>query len=367
MSVYEREGSPFWWYSITLPDGRRLRGSTKEKTKRQARLVAAEIEQTELARPRRDSAWRLRHVLGTYWTEHAQSLDSASDVFFHFELLSDFLGPDLLMEDLTTALLLDYRAARRGGSIKATAEMIADRGDAWRGRMLDARGFIKPVRPQTVNRDFAHLQAAMNWAAKMHLKPMPAMNWKGLKAREAPFRVRFAAADEFANLLKAAHPSMRSIILCAVTTGLRRGNILAMEWHQVDLRGSTITLSEVKGGKPHMVQIAPALRADLGRTPIKQRVGPVFDTTNYKRRWQTAVKGAGLVDFKFHDLRHTFATWARQNGADLIDICEALRHYNVSVTQRYAHVKPDSSTTAFDRVAALLASQSASQSKKRKA
>ncbi|UZW55346.1 site-specific integrase [Sphingobium sp. JS3065] len=136
------------------------------------------------------------------------------------------------------------------------------------------------------------------------------------------------------------------------------GNILAMDWHQVDLRGSTITLAEVKGGKPHMVQIAPALRAEMARTKPKDRKGPVFNTTNHKRRWSAAVKAAGLVDFKFHDLRHTFASWARQNGADLIDICEALRHHNVSVTQRYAHVKPTDTTTAFDRVAALLSSQS---------
>ncbi|MGE4324394.1 MAG: tyrosine-type recombinase/integrase [Sphingobium sp.] len=306
-------------------------------------------------------------MLGTYYEEHAQNLDSASDIFFHYEMLSAFLGRDLPIADLTTSLLLDYRAARRGGSIKATPAMLEDRVPAWRARMVDAAGFIRAVKPQTVNRDFAHLQAAMNWAAAMHLKPMPAMNWKGLKAREAPFRVRFATGDEFATLLKAAHPAMRAIILCAVTTGLRRANILDMEWHQVDLRGSTMTLRKVKGGKPHMVQIAPALRAELGRTRPKDRQGKVFDATNYRRRWASAVKDAGLVDFKFHDLRHTFATWARQNGADLIDICEALRHSNVSVTQRYAHVKPETTTTAFDRVAALLASQSASQSKKKTA
>lgn len=305
-------------------------------------------------------------MLGTHWSEHGQNLDSASDVFFHYELLSEFLGADLLMADLTTSMLLDYRAARRGGSIKGTPDML-DRNAAWRARMIDDKGNIKPVKPQTVNRDFAHLQAAMNWASKMHLKPMPEVNWKGLKAKEPPFRVRFATADEFTMLMEGAHPSLRTIILCAVTTGLRRANILGMEWHQVDLGGSTITLAEVKGGKPHMVPIAPALRAELARTPQAERKGPVFDTTNYKRRWDSAVKAAGLVDFKFHDLRHTFASWARQNGADLIDICEALRHYNVSVTQRYAHVKPNTSTTAFDRVAAIFASQSASQSKKKRA
>lgn len=366
MSVYQRDGSPFWWYSITLPDGRRLRGSTKKTLRKEARLVALEKEQAAIAAPMRDGQWRLREVLGTYWADHAQNLKSSSSIFFNYELLSEFLGSDLPIADLTSSLLLDYRAARRGGSIKATADML-DRSAAWKAKVIDAKGFIAPVAPQTVNRDFAHLQAAINWAANMHGKIMPRINWKGLKSREAPFRIRFASGDEFARLMELAHPAMRDIILCAVTTGLRRGAILSLDWHQVDLKNATITLPTMKGGKPHSVQIAPALRAALGRTRPKDRTGLVFDTTNYKRRWAKAVKDTGLVDFHFHDLRHTFASWARINGADLLDICEALAHSSVSVTQRYAHVQPNSKTTAFDRVADAFASQSASQSKKKRA
>lgn len=270
------------------------------------------------------------------------------------------------MADLTNALLLDYRSARRGGSIKATADML-DRRKAWRNRIIDDKDYIKPVRAQTVNRDFAHLQAAINWAKDMHLKQMPVINWKGLKAKEAPFRVRYASGNEFADLMEAAHPAMQQIILCAVTTGLRRSAILGMEWHQVDLTASKITLRHVKGGKPHMVDISPPLRAVLGLTAPEDRQGRVFDATNYKRRWAQAVKAAGLVDFKFHDLRHTFASWARQSGADLLDICEALKHSSVSVTQRYAHVTPEDSTTAFDRVGQIFMAHSAAQNSKKKA
>ncbi|WP_182911827.1 tyrosine-type recombinase/integrase [Sphingomonas cavernae] len=309
----------------------------------------------------------MREVLGTFWTEHAQHLSSASDIFFHFEMLSQFLGPSLPISDVTNAKLLDYRAARRGGTIEATEELVRDRPKAWRHRMITKTGFIRPVAPQTVNRDFAHIQAAMNWARDVHGKPMPTIAWTRLKSKEAPFRVRFAAATEFEQLMSGAHPAMRTIILCAVTTGLRRANILGMQWHQVDLSSCTITLPRVKGDKPHSVSIAPVLRAALARTPPNLRKGPVFDATNYKRRWQGAVKSADLRDFRFHDLRHTFASWARQNGADLADICEALDHSSVAVTQRYAHIQPETTTTAFDRVADLLASQSRSQSRKKRA
>lgn len=363
MPVYKRKGSPFWWYSFSV-EGVRFRGSTGETRERKAQLVEAEEYKKAADRRTHADAWRLREVLGVHWSEHARDLDSAGDIFFHFELLSECLGRDLPIADLTNAKLLDYRAARRGGGIKATDAMLDNRPTAWKRRMVTDSGHIRAVAPQTVNRDLAHLQAAMNWASDVHGKAMPNIAWKRLKVKEAPHRIRFAAAKEFADLMQAAHEKLRPIILTAVTTGLRRSNIFELQWHQVDLDGGTITIPDTKGGEPHLVTIAPPLRAALATTPPRARKGKVFDTTNHKRRWQAAMKAAGLVDFRFHDLRHTFASWARQNGADLADICDALGHSSVAVTQRYAHIQPDTATTAFDRVAALLTPK-ADEEKKR--
>lgn len=66
------------------------------------------------------------------------------------------------------------------------------------------------------------------------------------------------------------------------------------------------------------------------------------------------MKAAQLEDFKFHDLRHTFGSWARKAGADLLAIREAMDHSNIAMTMRYAHVDPDTEITAFDRAAATL-------------
>jgi integrase len=65
---------------------------------------------------------------------------------------------------------------------------------------------------------------------------------------------------------------------------------------------------------------------------------------------EKALNAGDVEDFRFHDLRHTFASWARQAGADIADICEALGHASISMTMRYAHIKPDEHLTAFDRV-----------------
>lgn len=360
MSIYQRTGSPYWWYDITI-NGRRLRRSTKKKNARDARLIAADALKQEADRPTRDAPWRLREVLGTYWTEHAQHLKSGSDIFLKFELLSEFLGADTPVLNIRNADIMDYRAARRGGTITLPQSSIDSRPKSWRVRFLDDDSRVKPVTAQTVNRDIANLQAAMNWAREMHGKQVPSLAWRKLKVAENPHRIRFSSAEEFARLMEAAHADLRPIILCAVTTGLRRANILDLQWHQVDLSGNTITIQHTKGGKPGAVRIAPPLRATLARTKPKDRKGKVFETRNFRRRWAAAIKAADMTDFHFHDLRHTFASWARQNGADLADICEALFHSSVSVTMRYAHIRPGQDKTAFDRVSDLLTSQSTAQ------
>ncbi len=233
-------------------------------------------------------------------------------------------------------MVMDFRAKRRGGSIK-----------------VGARTF-RPASVSTVNRDIAYLKAAFAWISTMHDQRVPALAWKRLKMTEPEHRIRFAGADEFARLIEAAHPSVQPVIVAAVTTGLRKDNLLSLEWHQVDLGRSTITIPRTKGKKPLAIRISSPLAAVLGRTPPSSRKGPVFDRTNFRKRFAAAIKQAGMVDFVFHDLRHTFASWARMNGSDLADICEAMGHSTVAVTMRYAHIKPDARDTAFDRVGQML-------------
>jgi integrase len=321
MSVRPRKGSPFLWYNFTV-NGQRFRGSTQETEIRKARLV----EEDEKHRARRASnqpkVWPLRQILGTYWEAKGKHQKGWKTVFKQFECLSDIIGADTPVTDIDASRLVDYRAKRRGAPPK--------------GRKIEER---------TVNRDFAMLRAAMTHCARLHGQPVPMIDWKALRAREAAWRKRFLSMDEW-DALRAAYPGIVPILLCAVTTGLRRANILNLTWAQVKLDRRLILLG-VKGGKEHSVRIAPALMAVLSRTPAELRKGKVFDTTNFRRRFKAALDAAEIENFKFHDLRHTFASWARQAGADIADICDALGHSSISMSMRYAHIKPDESVTAF--------------------
>lgn len=336
MPIYRREGSPHWWMSISIAGRPRFRGSTGETNERKARLVEAETEQKLKAGLKQPAAWRIRECFAAYWQEHGQHKQTEDDIFRSLEILSAHFGADTEIASITNSEIMDYRAKRRGGLVKVGHRLFGLAG------------------PSTVNRDLAYLKAALTWASTMHRQQTPALAWKRLRLVEPEHRIRFAGADEFARLVQGAHASVQPVIVAAVTTGLRKENLLSLEWHQVDLGRSTITIPRTKGKKPLAIRITAPLAAVLGRTLPPERTGRVFDATNFRKRWEAARKAAGLVDFRFHDLRHTFASWARMNGADLADICDAMGHSTVSVTMRYAHIKPDERDTAFDRVGDML-------------
>lgn len=328
MSVNPRKGSPFYWYSFSI-NGHRFRGSTGKTTKREAEEVERDAYQREKQNLRPKEDWTLQMVLSTYWTDHARDTNSAYHIEGNFAYLQRLLGKDKKTSELTSGDLMDYRAKRRG--------------EAYNGRFPKA---------YTINREFAYLRAAYEHCHRFHKQAMPDVDWKGLKAAEPTWRKRFLAREDEAPALMAALPvSAREIVICAIVTGLRKGTILRLDWDGVSLSEKTITVIG-KRNKEHTVSIPPALMAILSRKT--KREGQVFDTTNFRRRWNEAVKAAGLKNFRFHDLRHTFATWARKNGIDLATLKEALNHSDISMTMRYANVSPDEVETTFDKVSATL-------------
>lgn len=275
--------------------------------------------------------WSLHICLGSYWSEKAKHNRSAKTILAKLAALRRVLGKDTAIMALTNAQMLDYRAARRAEGLEA----------------------------HSINRDYACLKAALNHAAVMHGQQVPALAWKHIMAAEPPHRIRFLSADEYERLLGVCDPAMQKIVKAAVATGLRKDNLLSLDWKQVDLSSGRITVL-LKGNKRHSVRMTPECRAALATDTVRK--GRVFDTTAFRYRWEKAVAAAKLEDFRFHDLRHTFASWARMAGADLADICEALGHSNIAVTMRYAHIEPAHHITAFDRISARVWAQSGTQS-----
>lgn len=319
MAVRKRKGSPYYVYDFAL-GGRRYRGSTGETTRSEALTAEARIRADISNSAASENDWKMRHLAGTYLTHVATGKASERVLSYQIDFLLAGFGKNTRIADITNADVARYIARRRA-----------------------------KVSDSTVNRELTTLRAMLNYARDSWDQEIPRIKWSAHWRKEPPPRDRFLSREEYQNLLAAAHPDLRPIIIFAVATGLRRTNILHLKWADVDLSARLVRVV-IKGNKRHLVE----LRGDAFTVlaAMKKRQGDVFDRTGFRARWDKAVREAGLTDFRFHDLRHTFASWARIAGADLIDIKEALGHSDISVTTRYAHVKPGLKSSAFDLVSA---------------
>ena len=158
-------------------------------------------------------------------------------------------------------------------------------------------------------------------------------------------RVRFLSAEEYRRLFDAAAPHLQPILKIAVTTGMRHDEILGLKWTEVDLDRKEVLLENTKNDRPRVVPLPEDAVAVLVATQ-EAAMGPYVFTnpatgTRYIDVWQSfqsACRRAAIVNFRFHDLRHTFATWAVQSGMDLYRLSRILGHSSVAMTTRYAHL-----------------------------
>ena len=342
MRIYPREGSPFLWFSATVK-GRRLRRSTGETTRRAAELAAHRIVAAagEQAEPK-PTEWRLRDVIGVYWQDKGRHLKSEDATFRYFERFVAIMGKDTPIMSINERNLVAFAAKLRGTSKRGISAV-------------------------TINRHFSMLRAAMRYANRVYKATVPSIDWTTIRARENEPRVRYASAPDLAALLEAADQRIRPIIVAAVSLGLRKENILNLRWHQVDVRGRTVTVPRTKGHKPQVLRIAAPLLAALSTLPKERKADArVFNVVNFRRLWVAAKVRADMHDFRFHDLRHTFATHALMNGASLAELQRALGHSDIKTTMRYAHVEADAVASVFDRAGNAVSQTKLSQNKAHK-
>ncbi len=168
-------------------------------------------------------------------------------------------------------------------------------------------------------------------------------------------RIRYLTREEFERLYQACNNRLKPIVLLAVNSGIRLDNILSLTWKQVDLQKSVILLEHTKNGERLGLPINETLKQLL--TELKRirhisseyvfhtSTGTRFDGSKIGKWFRQALKEAGITDFRFHDLRHTFASWLVQNGVDLYIVQRLLGHKTGEMTRRYAHLAPDNLRT----------------------
>ena len=206
------------------------------------------------------------------------------------------------------------------------------------------QGLRDGLDPATINRRLAILRRVANlahrqwgWldedlASRVRLLP-------GEKARHV-----YLDAGQVKRLAAAARDRrVSSAIILAASSGLRRGELLRLEAE--DLRGGALHLPDSKSGRPRLVPLPPAVRGvrlPLGLTADELRNG--FDEARER---------AGMPHVRFHDLRHTYASWLVQTGAPLPAVRDLLGHSSLAVTGRYAHLATADLKRAVGRIAGL--------------
>ena len=218
--------------------------------------------------------------------------------------------------------------------------------------------------PATVNRYLATLRHAFNlavtdweWANKNPLQR--------IMLTEARGRDRHLSDKEITALLGAAktsdHPHLYAMVLIAITTGARRGEITGLRWGDVDLGKGRALLQQTKNTDKRTLALVPQVTAELKKIQKVRRIDSdlIFENPNNGKRtyqdiemyWREARTKAKLEDFRFHDLRHTFASRMAMDGRSLAEIAAALGHRTLAMVQRYAHLTDSHVQAAMEQTA----------------
>ncbi|NNM43140.1 MAG: site-specific integrase [Chlamydiae bacterium] len=173
---------------------------------------------------------------------------------------------------------------------------------------------------------------------------------KVTKPREPRGRVRFLSEDERASLLAACkssfNPFLYISVVLALSTGMRQAELMNLRWSDVDLRNGRVVLQETKNGERRAIPIAGLALQLLKELDSKRNIATnlLFPGKNPRKpidlrfSWEKVLAETGIKDFRWHDLRHTAASYLAMNKASLAEIAEILGHKTLSMVKRYAHL-----------------------------
>ena len=324
--MFKRSG--VWWTCIRH-NGRKIQKSLETSDRKLAKAIEAKVR-TEIVVEKyfKELVGRnktFRDMLDRLMRDHAPTVSDSQQRSYatSSKHLLKFFG-DMKLLSISSDTISEYKVLRREAGLK----------------------------PATINREVAMLSKAFSMAVK---------KWKWIacnpasdveREKEDNERDRWLTAEEEECLLEMSPKWLSDIILFNLQTGLRQDELLSLTWDRVDMLRKTIIINVTKNGKPKTI---PLNKTALGILESKAKVitirnkivfhsnsGTKIDKHNLRRAFVIAMKEAGIEDFTFHSLRHTFATRLAQGGVDLYKISKLLGHKDISTTQRYAHHCPES-------------------------
>ncbi len=326
MGLFKRGN--FWWIQLRF-NGSLVRESTHTSNKKLADQRQSQLK-LEMALGRfglgnqgirktfQELATKYMHEEAGKKTVSSQRRDKTS-----LKVLLPFFGERILTQ-ITPNMINDYKLIRKA-----------------KGRQ-----------PATINRELALAKRMFNVSIRV-------WGWAG----DNPFlkvpmetihneRIRFLTDTEFQALLNASDDWLRPLITVAAFTGLRKTNLLELEWKEVDFGNEWITVLHTKNHQPYGVPMLPIVRDTLRELSRVRHLNGTFVFTNHdgskvketklQKHFKQACKKADITNLRWHDLRHCFGSWLTQCGVDPYAIKTLMGHKDFKTTQRYAHQSPRS-------------------------
>ena len=326
MSLYRRKDSPHWWVKLSHGDAR-IQQSTGTSERRKAqeyhdKLKASLWDQAKLG-VRPSHTWNEAVIRYLAETRHKAS------------------HPD------------DIRTLRWLDPFLSGADLTAI--DREKVQHIAAAKLAEGVKPASVNRTLEVVRAILRKAA---------LDWEWIdrvpKVRMLPEpkrRVRWLTRDQADALIAALPKHLAAMVRFSLETGLRRANVTGLQWTQVDLarRCAWVHADQAKARKPIAVPLSAAavvvLRGQLGQHKdfvFAYRGKPVHQVNT--KAWRTALLRVGIKDFRWHDLRHTWASWHVQAGTPLHVLQELGGWETAEMVRRYAHLSSSHLAEYVDRM-----------------
>ena len=333
MHIYTDKRTGIKYISYTDPSGKRVRRSLRTANKSVATLKAADIIDNKKVRDSGKVSWE--GFLARYRSFLAASRSKKTAQTFEYALkkLQAFMKISFL-SDITPAqldaLAVDLKSKQKDSSKTAAG----------------------------INRNIRALKTAMRQAEFWDL--IPPQNWRKVsKFKENKGRVEFHTPAEIKQILSVFNVDWQLVVLLGCRAGLRRGEIAALKWADVDFKNNQIYVSPNKTEKHRYIPIATDLHAAL--LAAKQRaskgakfvinVGESRNSPYFLSAYYLKVTKDKL-DFRcgLHKLRHTFASHLVQQGVDLYRVSKLLGHSSIKMTEIYAHLAPSDLKTAIEKL-----------------
>lgn len=356
-SLFKRSDSKIWWISLYYK-GQRYRFSTKTDSQEKAELILDEIILT------------IRKT-GTFQPFKTEKRDRKETKKQEQQDRNKFFGnPDMTYMDYFLKVYLPYCEGRQA-SYK-TKKYVKAMFPSWfmklrlneiglkEAELMQSELIRKGYKPATINKlinIFKHsFTKLVDWEILSEDRLKAIRKVKMLKTTP---KLRYLQEDEIERLLQACDAYLYGIVLTALHTGMRKGEILDLKWQNVDLKNGIILIEKTKTGYRREIPISDTLKAYLKQLFVKRRLNTDYVFVNpetgkrfidLKRSFNSACKKAGLHEVTLHTLRHTFASQLVMAGVDIKTVSELLGHQKITTTMIYAHLSSTHKRNAISKL-----------------